>query len=139
MQQCGKCFSRLFTQKNHEIVDTGQQPHECNQCGKCFGYLLTLRTRTLIHTGEKSYERKECRRGFTGATVLRKHVRIHTGEGLFECTEHCGKPFCQVASQRRNERLHSEEKKREVSMRRYEHSRTGKQPHACKQCDKRFN
>ncbi|XP_026467976.1 putative zinc finger protein 833 [Ctenocephalides felis] len=117
---CNKRFSRSSSLRQHSLIHTGERPHICELCNKKFNKKSNLNQHKLVHTGEQPYECKICYRRFSQSHSLKQHSLIHTGERPHEC-KICKKTFLQYGSLKYHLSVHTEER-----------------PHECKICNKRF-
>lgn len=49
---CDRTFTQPFLCKQHELIHTGEKPHECPECGRHFRQKGALRTHRKIHERE---------------------------------------------------------------------------------------
>uniref|UniRef100_A0A667ZQC0 C2H2-type domain-containing protein n=1 Tax=Myripristis murdjan TaxID=586833 RepID=A0A667ZQC0_9TELE len=90
---CGKQFMKEVSLRRHELIHTGERPHQCTECGKTFLTANELRLHNRYHTGERPYK-------------CESHMRIHTGEKPFKC-DICDKAFRLSYHMKKHRRTHS--------------------------------
>ncbi|KAK7809193.1 LOW QUALITY PROTEIN: hypothetical protein U0070_025602, partial [Myodes glareolus] len=161
-KDCKKAFRCCNPLAQHQKINTGKKPYDCNSCGKasCWGSSLFVHR---IHTGEKPCLRKDCGETFRCGDELTRHQQFHTGEKSYEYKD-CGKTFrhsinlCSTREftvgispmrGRTPERIHTGEKPFECQecgksftrvayLTQHQKLHTGEKPHECKECRRAF-
>uniref|UniRef100_A0A3Q2NUL0 Zinc finger protein 11-like n=1 Tax=Fundulus heteroclitus TaxID=8078 RepID=A0A3Q2NUL0_FUNHE len=105
-KSCGKQFMKETSLKRHELIHTGERPHQCTVCGKTFLTANELRLHNRYHTGERPYKCDVCGKAFIQSGYLKSHVRIHTGEKPFKC-DVCDKSFRLSYHMKKHRRTHA--------------------------------
>ncbi|EDV96495.1 zinc finger protein OZF [Drosophila grimshawi] len=72
---CERTFNQPFLRKQHELIHTGEKPHECSDCGRHFRQKGALRTHRKIH------ERESNETSSSSATSLSAPNKTETGTG----------------------------------------------------------
>ncbi|CAG04154.1 unnamed protein product, partial [Tetraodon nigroviridis] len=103
---CGKQFMKETSLKRHELIHTGERPHQCTVCGKTFLTANELKLHNRYHTGERPYKCEECGKAFIQSGYLKSHMRIHTGEKPFKC-DFCDKGFRLSYHMKKHRRTHA--------------------------------
>uniref|UniRef100_A0A3Q3B0E3 C2H2-type domain-containing protein n=1 Tax=Kryptolebias marmoratus TaxID=37003 RepID=A0A3Q3B0E3_KRYMA len=103
---CGKQFMKETSLKRHELLHTGERPHQCTVCGKTFLTVNELRLHNRYHTGERPYKCDVCSKAFIQSGYLKSHMRIHTGEKPFKC-DICDKSFRLSYHMKKHRRTHT--------------------------------
>uniref|UniRef100_A0A7N6BPK7 C2H2-type domain-containing protein n=1 Tax=Anabas testudineus TaxID=64144 RepID=A0A7N6BPK7_ANATE len=103
---CGKQFMKETSLKRHELIHTGERPHQCTVCGKTFLTANELRLHNRYHTGERPYKCEVCGKAFIQSGYLKSHMRIHTGEKPFKC-DVCDKGFRLSYHMKKHRRTHT--------------------------------
>uniref|UniRef100_A0A3B5M4L0 C2H2-type domain-containing protein n=1 Tax=Xiphophorus couchianus TaxID=32473 RepID=A0A3B5M4L0_9TELE len=103
---CGKQFMKETSLKRHELIHTGERPHQCTVCGKTFLTANELRLHNRYHTGERPYKCDVCSKAFIQSGYLKSHMRIHTGEKPFKC-DLCDKTFRLSYHMKKHRRTHA--------------------------------
>lgn len=75
---CHLVFYLLNNLRVHvEVVHKGIRRFACRYCDKAFGKGDNLRMHELLHTGEKPHQCQECGQRFVQRVQLRSHMRTH--------------------------------------------------------------
>ncbi|MGH0188883.1 UNVERIFIED_CONTAM: hypothetical protein FKN15_031859 [Acipenser sinensis] len=165
---CGKSFSREFTQEKNRIVAltvgrvsvghtalfhtsefTQERNHIAALTGKSFSQSRDLKTHQRIHTGEKPYRCSDCGKSFIDSGNMKKHQQIHTGEKPYFCSD-CEKSFSRSDSLISHQRVHRGEKPYCCSvcgksfswlnnLVSHRRTHTGEKPYFCSDCGKSFS
>ncbi|CAK6972999.1 zinc finger protein 208-like [Scomber scombrus] len=117
---CGRRFSCVQKQKEHEAGHEGLKPYQCSQCDKGFQTLKGLENHKRGHTGEKPFQCVVCGKRFKQESTLRAHYTTHSGERPHLCSI-CGKCYTRPEELKVHLRVH-----------------TGEKPYQCDQCGKSF-
>uniref|UniRef100_A0A3P9J286 C2H2-type domain-containing protein n=1 Tax=Oryzias latipes TaxID=8090 RepID=A0A3P9J286_ORYLA len=104
------CDMAYRTKLQHELIHTGERPHQCTVCGKTFLTANELRLHNRYHTGERPYKCDVCSKAFIQSGYLKAHMRIHTGEKPFKC-DICDKGFRLSNHMKKHRRTHAGKQK----------------------------
>lgn len=102
----------------HQLIHTGERPHECEECKKKFVHPRSLAVHIkrhrkgskdeLIH--ENKFKCDICEKLIAGVYGLKKHMAIHNGIKPYKC-HICGESFVQKSNLNYHIKSHNNEKK----------------------------
>jgi len=90
-------FTQISNFKNHQLLHSGEKPHQCPECNKTFAQARYLKTHQKLHSEERPYKCKHCGKTFRWPGNLRGHLELHKQNRSYRC-DHCGTSFSHHAS-----------------------------------------
>ncbi|XP_048254018.1 zinc finger protein 808-like [Haliotis rufescens] len=120
--KCGKVFTRKDNYFTHLKVHEDSNLNKCEVCGRQYASPANLRKHMVVHLEEKPIECPVCEERFNFKSTLDYHMHKHTAASLKSATcEICGMECIHKNALAIHMNIH-----------------TGRKPHVCIYCGKRF-
>ncbi|NXK13875.1 PRDM1 protein, partial [Herpetotheres cachinnans] len=75
---CKKCFTQLAHLQKHQMVHTGEKPHQCLVSIRWrFSSSSNLKTHLRLHSGKKPFQCHQCHGCFSQHIHLQLHRCLH--------------------------------------------------------------
>ncbi|CAL6082836.1 C2H2 type domain-containing protein [Hexamita inflata] len=90
--KCDKQFTQRYHLRVHNMMHTGDKPHQCPICGKGFARKDVMKVHLLVHNEECDHACEVCGRKFKQKFHLTRHMNTHLEQQDIVC-DFCGQIF----------------------------------------------